>query len=160
VQLFDHPNTLLDTTRATACSGFVSIIDVDNNAPSFTSSVFNGAVYENASIGDVVKMLQDDGVGTENLDITATDIDAGFILRYSLVNSSLTAFEFDSEINGILQVGTMLDYESVREYSFDIIVRDTGGQNDTATVNIRVLDVNDNAPTFQQPTYSFKRSQM
>ena len=152
VQLFDHPNTSLDTTRATACSGFVSIIDADNNAPSFTSSVFNGAVYENASIGDVVKMLQNDGVGAEDLDIAATDIDTGFILRYSLVHSSLTAFEFDSDT---LQVRTMLDYETVEEYSFDIIVRDTGSQNDTATVNIRVLDVNDNAPTFQQPTYSF-----
>ena len=113
VQLFDHPNTSLGTTRNTNCNGFVFINDVDNNAPSFISSIFNGAVYENASVWDVVKVLQDDGVDTEDLEITATDIDAGFILRYSLVSTSLTAFEFDSEINGNLQVGTMLDYENI-----------------------------------------------
>ena len=155
VQLFDHPNTSLDTTRSISCRGFISVRDVDNNALSFASSVFNGAVYENASVGDVVKMLEDGRVGTADLDVTATDVDVGFILRYSLINNSFTAFEFDSEINGILQVGAMLDYEAVTEYSFDIIVRDTGGQNDTAIVNIRVLDVNDNLPTFQQPTYNF-----
>ena len=155
VHLFDHPNISLETTRSNTCYGFISILDVDNNAPSFSSSVFNGAIYENANIGDVVKVLQDDGVGTADLDVTANDVDVGFILRYSFVNNSFTAFEFDSEINGILQVGIMLDYETVMEYSFDIIVRDTGGQNDTATINIEVLDVNDNPPTFQQPTYNF-----
>ena len=154
VQLFDHPNTSLDTTRSTSCRGFISVRDVDNNAPSFTSSVFNGAVYENASVGDVVKVLQDGRVGTADLDVTATDVNVGFILQYSLVNSSITAFEFDSEINGILQVGAMLDYEAVTEYSFDIIVRDTGGQNSTATVNIRVFDVNDNDPMFDSTEYS------
>ena len=155
VQLFDHLNTSLDTTRSISCRGFISVRDVDNNAPSFTSSVFNGAVYENASVGDVVKVLQDGRVGTADLDVTATDVDVGFILRYSVINNSFTAFEFDSEINGIIQVGAMLDYEAVIEYSFDIIVHDTGGHNDTATINIRVLDVNDNPPTFQQPTYNF-----
>jgi len=71
------------------------------------------------------------------------------ILRYSLVNDSITSFEFNSEINGILQVGDNLDYETTTEYTFDIAVHDTGGQNDTATVSIKVLDVNDNKKDFQ-----------
>ena len=155
VTLYDHPNTTLPTTRLTFCSGSISVIDVDNNAPSFPRSIFDGAVYENANVGDAVKLLRDGGVGTADLDVTTSDIDVGFILRYSLVNDSFTTFEFDSEINGILQVGETLDYETVTSYSFDITVRDTGGQNDTAMVNVKVVDVNDNRPTFEGTNYNF-----
>ena len=155
VTLYDHPNTTLPTTRHTFCSGSISVVDVDNNAPSFPRSIFDGAVYENATVGDVIKVLQDGGVGAADLDVTASDVDVGFILRYSLVNDSFTAFEFDSELNGILQVGTLPDDGLIREYSFDIIVRDTGGQNDTATVNVKVVKINRNRPTFNHTVYNF-----
>ena len=155
VTLFDHPNTSLATTRSAFCSGFISVRDVDNNAPSFRSSVYYGAVYENANVGDVVKVLQDGRVGTADLDVMASDVDVGYILRYSLVNDSFTVFEFDSEINGILQVGNLPFDDSFREYTFDIIVHDTGGQNDTATVNVMVVRINHNQPIFEQVTYNF-----
>ena len=155
ITLYDHPNTTLPSTRHTSCSGSLSVIDVDNNAPSFPRSAFHGAVYENTSVGDVIKVLQDGGVGTDDLDVIASDIDVGFVLQYSLVNDSFTAFEFDSELNGILQVGTLPEYDPVREYSFDIIVHDTGGQNDTATVNVKVVKINHNRPIFNQTVYNF-----
>ena len=71
------------------------------------------------------------------------DVQFRYILQYLLVNDSwsITIFEFDSEINGILQLGDNLDYETTTEYAFNIAIQDTGGQNDTATVDIKATTI-------------------
>ena len=53
------------------------------------------------------------------------------------------------------------DRESIPSYSFDIIAKDAGSpsKNSTVTVNVKVLDQNDNEPRFTQPSYSFDVSE-
>ena len=54
---------------------------------------------------------------------------------------------------------TTLDYEGVRAYDFTVTATDKGPMPHRSTpaghVIIHVTDVNDNPPTFQQPTYNF-----
>lgn len=54
-----------------------------------------------------------------------------------------------------------LDRESTPSYTFDIIATDKGSpsQSSTVTVNVKVLDKNDNEPRFDQPSYSFDVSE-
>ena len=143
----------LPTARDISCFSVATIIDVDNYPPEFSSELFEGAIYKNASVGSIVKtMLQGGRIGTADLRVTANDPDVGYILEYSLEDSTFTTFEFDSDINSILSLAEPLDYETTMEYTFGIVVRDTGGRADTSMVHVTVLDAN--TPVFQQVTYN------
>jgi len=145
----------LPTARDVSCFSVITIIDVDNYPPAFTSTLFEGAIYENANIGDAVKtVLQDGTIGTADLRTTATDPDVGYNLRYSLGDTTFATFDYDSNINDIISLAETLDYESTMEYTFGIVVSDTGDRNDTAMVHVTVLDTNDNTPVFQQAMYN------
>lgn len=54
-----------------------------------------------------------------------------------------------------------LDREDIPSYTFDVIARDNGSPSNssTVTVNVKVVDKNDNEPTFDQPSYSFNVSE-
>ena len=55
----------------------------------------------------------------------------------------------------------LLDREHTSSYTFDIIAKDKGSpsRNATVTVNVKVLDKNDNEPKFNQSSYSFDVSE-
>ena len=54
-----------------------------------------------------------------------------------------------------------LDREDIPSYSFVVIARDNGSprKNSTVTVNVKVVDKNDNEPIFDQPSYRFNVSE-
>ena len=54
-----------------------------------------------------------------------------------------------------------LDREDIPSYTFDIIAKDSGSpsKNSTVTVNVKVVDKNDNEPRFNQSSYSFDVSE-
>ena len=58
-------------------------------------------------------------------------------------------------VSGVLSTARALDREQVASYSLTVVVRDHGTPPRSATmsVNVRVLDLNDNAPGFAQATY-------
>lgn len=57
---------------------------------------------------------------------------------------------------GTITLSGPLDRETVSEYSFTIVATDGATQplTDTATVVVRVLDVNDNPPVFYNGSYT------
>jgi hypothetical protein len=55
---------------------------------------------------------------------------------------------------GNIRLIKSLDYEQKTAYTFTIAARDGGKKEATATVNIFVTDVNDNAPVFKNAPYS------
>lgn len=63
--------------------------------------------------------------------------------------------------NGEIKALATLDRESIPSYSFDIIAKDNGSprKNTTVTVNVKVLDENDNEPQFDQLSYAFNVSE-
>lgn len=58
-------------------------------------------------------------------------------------------------VSGVLSTARALDREQVASYSLTVVVQDHGTPPRSATmsVNVRVLDLNDNAPGFAQATY-------
>uniref|UniRef100_G3Q495 Cadherin domain-containing protein n=1 Tax=Gasterosteus aculeatus aculeatus TaxID=481459 RepID=G3Q495_GASAC len=123
-------------------SGFVRInvvvLDANDNAPTFSQSVYRLAVPENTSTGTVI------------LTVSANDKDEGgnekIVYSFSQhTDSALSLFNMDPQTGEITVVGK-LDYEKVKHYEINIEAMDKGGLTDTSKVLIEVTDINDNAP--------------
>ena len=88
--------------------------------------------------------------------IYAKDNDTGVNgqLVYSLVLQAADQNTFIIDQNGRLYTKSALDYETKKEYNFQVFVRDSGSPslNATVYVTITVLDYNDNHPVFVLPT--------
>ena len=117
----------------------IAVIDENDNLPRFLSDDYIISVSEGVSVGD--------RVGEE---IVAIDDDVTSNLTYSVANS--TTFEV---VDGqLLTVALTLDREMQDQYSFTLSVSD-GLNVATTSVRIFVTDINDNAPVFDRPTYTF-----
>lgn len=94
-------------------------------------------------------------MGTVLTSITANDVDTYPPLIYDFANDvdeeSKSLFTID-RYSGKVILRRLLDYETRQEYSVRITASDTLHIANT-TLTIRVLDINDNPPIFQQPAY-------
>uniref|UniRef100_UPI0037E6FA78 protocadherin-20 n=1 Tax=Semicossyphus pulcher TaxID=241346 RepID=UPI0037E6FA78 len=124
----------------------VLVADVNDNAPQFLQSQYQLEMEENNQPG--MSLLQ----------VSATDADSGYNGRvtYRLDEHTPTIFNIDS-VTGQLSVSASLDREQQGEYKLTVFARDSGSPplESAATVSIRVLDQNDNAPVFLTPHFIF-----
>ncbi|XP_060936047.1 protocadherin alpha-5-like isoform X3 [Limanda limanda] len=119
----------------------VNVIDVNDNTPTFSKSLYKVSVKENATPGSLVIILN------------ATDEDEGMNSKilYSLIkrgNSDPSKmFDLNSETGEITVKGT-LDYEETPAYEVRVQAIDQGPvpRSAHAKLLIEIIDVNDNAP--------------
>ncbi|NWX14858.1 PCD10 protein, partial [Aegotheles bennettii] len=128
----------------------VRVSDVNDNAPRFSQPVYQVYVSENNVPGAYIYA------------VSATDRDQGANaqLAYSILESQIqgmsvfTYVSINSE-NGFLYALRSFDYEQLKEFSFQVEARDAGEEPQplagNATVNIIVVDQNDNAPAIVSP---------
>ncbi|KAJ8281254.1 hypothetical protein GJAV_G00065390 [Gymnothorax javanicus] len=149
------------TVQATNMAGLTSnttvvvhLRDENDNAPVFTQAVFTGVVSEAAPVNSVV--LTEDNTP---LVIRATDADqdANARLVYHIVEPfAHNYFAIDSS-TGAIRTRTDLDYEQRKVFHFSVQVHDTGMPrlfaDAAANVTVRVMDVNDCDPQFNQDLY-------
>uniref|UniRef100_A0A3Q1H4V1 Uncharacterized protein n=1 Tax=Anabas testudineus TaxID=64144 RepID=A0A3Q1H4V1_ANATE len=125
----------------------LKVLDVNDNAPLFSSSHYLASVYENAAPKALITRLQ------------ATDPDEGLnrTVVYSLVESANGFFSIDP-ISGMVILERSLDRESRDSYRVRVQATDQAGQQGALSsqvdLTIMVLDVNDNAPVFQRRDYA------
>ncbi|XP_028838817.1 protocadherin Fat 3 isoform X3 [Denticeps clupeoides] len=125
----------------------VIILDVNDNAPSFSYSQFLASMFENATPKALITRLQ------------ANDPDEGFNRKvvYTLVDSAGDMFSIDAS-SGVVILEKPLDRELQDSYLVRIQASDRGGEegslSTTVDLTIMVLDVNDNPPIFQKNDYS------
>ena len=139
------------------------ILDINDNTPSFTQDVFNVSVYEAAAAGSVfaaVNATDPDVVVRQQQVDYVNEVVTGF--RYVVENgriiyeivdgNDLGHFTLDPDSGDIrVSEGTKLDYDDIRFYNFTVRARDGDNQTDFTTVNIHVLDSNDNRPIITGP---------
>ncbi|CDS38314.1 protocadherin 1 [Echinococcus multilocularis] len=139
----------------------VLIGDINDHKPQFAQEVMTYQVPENSPPGTILKPLY---VGpTRNSVALATDGDVGKngMVKYSFIEGSRTAenFSIDS-FTGVISTRIRFDREENGKYVFNILAVDQAdGENTltgTGTVEVVVLDVNDNPPVFAQETYTFQ----
>ncbi|XP_062870185.1 protocadherin-16-like [Trichomycterus rosablanca] len=120
----------------------ITVLDVNDNSPKFSTSSYSVDVSEDAGVGSLV------------LEVTAGDPDQGENgqVLYFLSSEARGAFTVDPE-TGRIVTAAPLDREKRASYSFQICAVDSSPAaplNSTAQVTVTVLDVNDNAPFFIQ----------
>ncbi|XP_059833207.1 desmoglein-2-like [Hypanus sabinus] len=134
------------TKRETPIDLFINVLDINDNAPEFNQTVFEGSVEELSSPGTTALMIR----------ATDKDIGENAIVSYRVTNNIKKMFAISSE-GEIRVTDPHLDRETQDLYSLRIEARDLGGNinglSTTATVRIKILDVNDNIPTMEKTKY-------
>ncbi|XP_062391775.1 protocadherin gamma-A2-like [Sardina pilchardus] len=130
-----------------SCEIIIDVIDVNDNVPKITVMSFSSTLPENAAHGTVVAMInvQDIDAG-ENGKVTCS------IPRtspFKIVSSSLPNYYN-------LVTDSALDREQTPEYNVTITAVDGGNPSLSSeeTLCVKISDVNDNAPEFEQETYN------
>ena len=139
------------------------ILDINDNTPSFIQDVFNVSVYEAVAAGSVfaaVTATDPDVVVRQQQVDYVNEVVTGFLyivengrIIYEIVDGNdLGHFTLDPDSGDIgVSEGTKLDYDVIRYYNFTVRARDGDNQTDYVTVNIHVLDSNDNRPIITGP---------
>ncbi|KAM3616499.1 uncharacterized protein V6R79_018992 [Siganus canaliculatus] len=123
----------------------VLVDDVNDNTPIFTQDLYQVTVSEQLPAGSAV------------VTVTATDCDFGDNgkITYRVLSSTRGFFHIDPN-NGTLFIHQKTDFDFENPTILVIIeARDRGSPSlsSTATVQVQVTDVNDNAPIFHQSEY-------
>ncbi|XP_055710433.1 cadherin-87A isoform X2 [Phlebotomus papatasi] len=133
------------TRRSTAIPAHIRVLDVNDNAPTFTQNKFQATVAENAALNPPAAILQ----------VTATDPDegdAGTVKYFILSGNDAGMFRLDPN-TGILYPAIELSHKK-GHYHLHVEARDgkgAGPYSDTAEIAIEVSSVNQHRPEFIMP---------
>ncbi|XP_038131585.1 protocadherin gamma-C5-like isoform X3 [Cyprinodon tularosa] len=135
-----------DPAMEGSCNLIVDIIDVNDNAPQVTLMSATSSISEDSPKEKMIAL------------ITARDLDSGDNGKVTLTIPAGLPFKLNSAFDGhysLITAGS-LDRETVPEYTVVIKATDAGSPPLTSqqTFVVTLLDVNDNAPSFSQPSYS------
>ncbi|XP_071255782.1 protocadherin Fat 2-like [Salvelinus alpinus] len=124
----------------------VTVTDENDNPARFTEDVYHGSVMENTRPGEVIMSLTtvDMDVTKENRQITCYITDGDPLGQFSILQ--------EGEEWGLV-LKESLDREAKDKYSLKITVTD-GRFEAHATVEVHVLDINDNSPLCVQLLYT------
>uniref|UniRef100_A0A915AWG2 Cadherin domain-containing protein n=1 Tax=Parascaris univalens TaxID=6257 RepID=A0A915AWG2_PARUN len=119
----------------------IFIADINDNAPYFDQTRYEGKVAENAEVNQDV------------ITVKAHDLDRLSNLKYDLyaVHGGRIPFGVRTD-SGAVFVKEPLDYEKENVYHMKLMVTD-GKHNTTTDLFIYVEDINDNAPQFDKNLY-------
>ena len=113
----------------------ISVQDINDNQPQFAQPLFS------------MQLTEDVNIGTEVLQVNASDFDIGSNSALSFEIIDDVPFEIDS-ISGQITTSASLDRELIASYIFQVRVSDNGlpSLSNTADIVLELIDVNDNPP--------------
>uniref|UniRef100_A0AAZ3NYP9 Cadherin domain-containing protein n=1 Tax=Oncorhynchus tshawytscha TaxID=74940 RepID=A0AAZ3NYP9_ONCTS len=123
----------------------VHVSDVNDNAPLFSEPVVNVYVKENSPVGDVIYTMS----------AFDPDSDENTKMTYSLLNTSVPISSFvnlNSHTGDIISLQSF-NYEEIKTFQFKVQATDSGVPplSSNVTVNVFILDENDNSPGILAP---------
>ncbi|KAM8910644.1 protocadherin gamma-C5-like isoform 13-T13 [Spinachia spinachia] len=128
------------------CRVQVMVVDVNDNAPEIVLTSNANPVREDAGRGTVVAL------------ISARDHDFGKNGKVALKLAEGSPFSLKPSFsnNYALVTNDLLDREHFPEYNIEITATDSGSPplSSKKTIPVSITDVNDNPPTFTQPSYN------
>ncbi|KAM9357313.1 protocadherin alpha-3-like [Symphorus nematophorus] len=140
----DEGNPPLSSTSTVT----VHVSDVNDNPPRFSEPLINVYVKENSAVGAVIKT------------VTAVDddIDQNGQVSYSFLQSNSNSLPFSTMVNINSETGDIVslqsfNYEELKTFQFKVQATDSGVPplSSNVTVNVLILDENDNNPTILAP---------
>ncbi|XP_029020991.1 protocadherin alpha-5-like isoform X8 [Betta splendens] len=127
--------------KSGTCEVIINVLDINDNAPTFSKPLYKARVYENVPAGKTVLVLNasdaDDGLNAE----------IEYSLRSKGQDHVLNVFDIDSETGAIFIKGE-IDYEKNPAFEIHAEASDKGQPPMSADckVLVEVVDLNDNAP--------------
>ncbi|XP_041800724.1 protocadherin alpha-7-like [Chelmon rostratus] len=129
----------------------IDVSDVNDNSPVFSQNPYTFYIAENNNPGASI------------LSVTAHDDDEGsnalvtyFISRNRAGENMLASFLNVNSENGDIVALKSFDFETVKTFQFQVVATDSGtpSLSSNVTVNVFILDQNDNAPVILYPLSS------
>ncbi|XP_064527531.1 protocadherin beta-15-like [Pseudopipra pipra] len=128
------------------CKVLVEVLDVNDNAPELVVSSFSSPLPENSAPGTVVALF------------SVRDRDAGANGKVSCALDDQLVFSLRPAYKNYYELVTVsaLDREETAEYMVTVTAADAGSPPLTSshTFSVAISDVNDNAPVFNQSSYT------
>ena len=117
---------------------FITVLDVNDNAPVFDRALYSMAVSENAPVNFIIAT------------VTATDVDSSSngAVTYNIVQGNTNGpFRIDPN-NGSIILTSPVDFETTSSYNLTVTAVDMGTPALTGTVivQVNVSDINDRSP--------------
>ncbi|NXB64861.1 DSG2 protein, partial [Struthidea cinerea] len=128
----------------------IKVVDINDNFPVFSHEVFVGSIEELSETGTIV------------MRINATDADEPNNLNSKIAfrivsQSPSAAFSMDKNTGEVRVAKINLDRETQSSYSLVVEAKDRGGEIGgnaaTCSLEIKILDVNDNLPVVESHTF-------
>ncbi|XP_062380946.1 protocadherin alpha-3-like isoform X3 [Sardina pilchardus] len=124
----------------------VHVADVNDNAPRFPEPHINVYVKENSPVGALLSTLS----------ASDADINENSHVTYSVLNNNelpLTSMVNINSITGDIHAVKSFNYEELKSFQFTVLATDSGVPplSSNASVNVFVLDENDNSPSILPP---------
>ncbi|XP_016921882.1 cadherin-23 isoform X3 [Apis cerana] len=146
------------TRKMSEANVIVEVQDTNDNNPVFAQKDYKISVLESEKPSKIVLNVKATDMDSSN---TEQEVRRGYgEVRYSLIGENANMFEVEP-ITGNIQIATntTLDREKQSVLRFYVVASDMpqGGAEQRSTralVTVDVLDVNDNAPTFEQEAYT------
>ncbi|KAM3859079.1 cadherin EGF LAG seven-pass G-type receptor 1 [Diretmus argenteus] len=138
VEARDHGIPVMSSSASVS----ITVLDVNDNVPTFTEKVYS------------LKINEDAVVGTSVLTMTAVDRDVNSVVTYQISSGNTrNRFAITSQSGGgLITLALPLDYKQERQYVLTVTASD-GTRYDTAQVFINVTDANTHRPVFQSANY-------
>ncbi|XP_047441827.1 protocadherin alpha-3-like [Mugil cephalus] len=126
----------------------VHVSDVNDNQPHFSEALINVYVKENSPVGAVLKTVT----------ASDADVDKNGQVSYSFLQSSSDSLPVSTMVNINSETGDIIslqsfNFEELKTFQFKVQATDSGVPplSSNVTVNIFILDENDNNPTILAP---------
>ncbi|XP_058402380.1 cadherin-related family member 2 isoform X2 [Diceros bicornis minor] len=125
--------------NASVASVTIHLRDINDHTPTFPHSVYNLSVFEHSTKGFVV---------TDSIHALDPDTGEGGRITYSLLpGNGVDVFEVDPDSGTVtVRDSELLDREKQAVYYLTLQATDGGGLSGSTTLQIFLLDVNDNEP--------------
>lgn len=138
VEARDHGIPVMSSSASVS----ITVLDVNDNVPTFTEKIYSLKINEDAVVGSSV------------LTVTAIDRDVNSVVTYQISSGNTrNRYAITSQSGGgLITLALPLDYKQERQYVLTITASD-GTRYDTAQVFINVTDANTHRPVFQSSNY-------
>ncbi|XP_056617163.1 protocadherin-15a [Triplophysa dalaica] len=133
----------------------IEILDENNQAPYFQQSSYQGFISESAAVGTTISRSAN-LTGPLGIIVLDNDIEETKDPQLLITMKDYTS-TFTITTSGITRYLTLLkpvDREKQTNYTFTLLATDGVQQSRPVTLDILVIDANDNTPTFAQVSYS------
>ena len=145
IQVFTPSDTAGSSLGSNIAQVRIEVRPLNDNPPRFSQGFYNGSVDENSPAGTPVNVV-----------VAASDDDVygATVITYSIAGGN-TYFTIDA-INGIISTLQPLDADVTPDRVIMVVASDNDGtasQSSSVEVTIRVLDLNDLSPSFNQSSY-------